>query len=471
MKRNALPIIATVLVLLLVAGGTWLWFDVMELRWNAQKHTSDAARENRLLAATRLLRQNGHPVVLSSTLGELAVPRIADGTLIMSDASGVITPATAQELLAWVRRGNTLVLQPRTLSRQELKIYLATLAPHASAADTPAADVPPDDAAPDDDDAPADDDASADDEEEDVEDSFAQTEAKPDNSEQIETDPIGARLGVRSFWKTPPPCSQAAIAARAASKAKDGAASAPLGDCVPPPARRRLALPGTGYWIELDAGRNTLVSVAGAVTPLWSDEHGETVRTFAEGKGRIVMLSHDFFDSRVLQRHDHAELLLALAALNPAARQVTLIQHLNMLPWYQALWVHYQALLISLAVCVLLCLWAAVRRFGPMLPQPAIERRSLMEHIDASGAWLWKAAGGRQLLLDAAREETLALVRRRAPKLARLPPAQLGEALARLAGLNEQHVMQALQHEAAPQVAGFTRQIRTLQELRNHYER
>lgn len=466
MKRNAMPVFATVLVLLLIAGGTWLWFDVMELRWNALEHTSDAARENRLLAATRLLRQNGHPVVLSSTLGELAVPRIADGTLVMSDASGVITPATAQELLAWVRRGNTLVVQPRTLSRQELKAYLATLAPHETASAEPDDEVEPDD---------SEDDGEDDGEEADQAGPLAQKAAKADKGEQIEADPIGARLGVRSYWKAPAPCSQAQIAALAASMAKDGAKAAAPADCTPPAPLRRLALPGTGYWIELDAGRNTLVSVAGsaadAAAPLWSDEQGDTVRTYAEGKGRIVMLSHDFFDNRVLQRHDHAELLLALAALNPAARQVTLIQHLNMLPWYQALWVHYHALLVSLAICALLCLWAAVRRFGPMLPQPASERRQLMEHIDASGAWLWKAAGGRQLLLEAAREETLALVRRRAPKLARLPQAQMAAALARLAGLNEQHVTQALQHEAAPQVAGFTRQIRTLQELRNHYER
>jgi hypothetical protein len=454
MKRNLLPIGATVLVLLLIAGGTWLWYDLLELRWKAQSQVSDAARENRLLAATRLLRQNGHPVALSSTLGELAIPKIADGTLIMSDANGVITPATAQELLAWVRRGNTLVVQPRVLSRAEQKAYLATLAPHDAPAAAAEEDVEDEDEDEDEDEVEADD-APA-----------TPKSANDDAGVQLESDPIGARFGVRAYWNAAPPCVKPPAAASAAS------AAAKSTTCVQQDAPlRRLALPGTGYWIALAPGRNTLVSVAGAVAPLWSDEHADTVRTYAEGRGRIVMLTYDFFDNHELQQHDHGELLLALAALNPRARQVTLVQHLNMLPWYQALWVHYRALLISLAVCALLCLWAAVRRFGPMLPQPASERRSLMEHIDASGAWLWKAAGGRQLLFDAAREETLTLVRRRAPKLARLPQQQLAAALARLAGLNEQHVMQALQQEAVPQVAGFTRQIRTLQELRNHYER
>lgn len=453
MTQHAKSIGAALLLVLLVGAGTWWWYANMEKRWQAQESTSDAARENRLLGATLLLRQNGHPVALSSTLGELAVPRIADGTLIMSDANGVITPAVAQQLLAWVGRGNTLVVQPRGLNRAEQKAYLATLAPH----DAPAEEEEEEEEKEEEEDA---------NEVEDEEGHEGHAHTKAGAGQQLESDPIGARLGVRAFWEAPGPCVPAAATAATAS------APAKPKRCIQPPAPlRRLALPGAGYWTELDAGRNKLVDVAGAVAPLWSDEHADTVRAYAEGKGHIVMLAYDFFDNRELRQRDHAELLLALAALNPRARHVTLVQHLNMLPWYQALWVHYSALLISLACCLALALWAAMRRFGPMLPQPAGERRSLMEHIDASGAWLWKAAGGRQLLFEAAREETLALVRRRAPKLARMPAPQMAEALAQLAGLEQQHVMQALQQDAVPQVAGFTRQIRTLQELRNHYER
>lgn len=463
MTQHIKAILATLLVLVLVAGGTWLWYETLELRWRARVHVSEAAQENRLLGATLLLRQNGHPVALSSTLGELAVPRIADGTLIMSDANGMISPATARELLAWVRRGNTLVMQPRGLTRAEQKIYLATLTAH----DAPSV-VQADQQADDNDDAAEQDEAQDEeqdeeqDEDEDGDEGQADAApaARPDAAEQLESDPIGARLGVRAYWQDPP-CQ----AAPATAKTRDKPCALPAAPL------RRLGLPGTGYWAELDPGRNRLVSMAGAAAPQWSDEHADTVRTYAEGKGHIVMLAFDFFDNTKLQRHDHAELLLALAALNPRARHVTLVQHLNMLPWYQALWVHYQALLISLAVCTALALWGALRRFGPMLPQPANERRSLMEHIDASGAWLWKVAGGRQVLLEAARADTLELVRRRAPKLVRLPPQHMAEALARLAGLDQQHVMQALQQDAAPQVAVFTRQIRTLQELRNHYER
>jgi hypothetical protein len=433
MRNHALGSILGVLAALLMAAGGWWWYQNMELRWMSKPYVSDAARENRLLGATLLLRQNGQALTVSSTLGELAVPKIADGTLIMADAYGIVTPTTAQQLLAWVRRGNTLVLQPRNLNRAEEKAYVATLPAHDQEEEE-------------DEDEDEDEEHDADDEE--VDEKTKQARA----AELLERDPISARLGVRRYWESAPRC---------AAK-----------DCVAPPAAlRRLALPGSGYWLELDADRSKLVSLPGAVAPLWSDEHADTVRTYAEGKGRIVMLAEDFFSNDELKKNDHAELLLALAALNRGATHVTLVQHLDVLPWYQALWINYQAFLVSLACCLALALWAALRRFGPLLPQPAGERRSLMEHIDASGAWLWKAEGGRQLLLEAAREETLALVRRREPKLARLPAQQMAEALARLAGLDQQHVMQALQQDAAPQVAGFTRQIRTLQELRNHYER
>ncbi|MBC7452221.1 MAG: hypothetical protein H7335_00655 [Massilia sp.] len=232
----------------------------------------------------------------------------------------------------------------------------------------------------------------------------------------------------------------------------------------------RLDLPGAAYPLRLDEGNGVLVSMPGAAAPLWADEKAEALRVYAEGKGRVVLMAGNYFTNADLRNFDHAELLLALTGLN-AARSVTLVRSLDVLPWYQALWRRFHDVLIALAICAALLFWMAVRRFGPLLPQAAPERRSLMEHIAASGAWLWKAEGGRQLLLDAAREETLSLLRRRAPALFRLPSQKLPGALATASGLDPEHLAQALHDDAARQPTRFTRQIRILQELRNHYER
>jgi len=444
----------------LLALGLWFWITQTELRIEPRGRISEAARENPMLGATLLLRQNGHPVAIAGTLGELNLATLADGTLIMGDPSSVMAPATAQQLLAWVRRGNTLVAHPRWLDNAERLSWFAAHPPAPGPAEGEAAPTP----------AAADDDQDDEDGEDDP--APVQPAGKPPAkaaqplAELVERDPVGHYLGLRRTWDQLPNCRRAS----AAPKTTPALRACSAQEQADPPLRR-LAFPGAGYWLELDGSNSRLISESDSATPLWGDEHGDTVRVYAEGKGHIVMLLQDYFVNHALQKNDNAELLLGLAALNPRSRAVTMVKYPDVLPWYRALWLHFSMPLVSLACLLALALWAALRRFGPLLPAPASERRALMEHIDASGAWLWKADGGRQLLLEAAREETLALVRRRAPAVARLAPAQMAGALARLAGIDEQHVLHALYQDAARQPAAFTQQIRTLQTLRNHYER
>jgi hypothetical protein len=463
---NLKTILASLAGALLLALGTWFWFSQTELRSEAHWYRSDAARDNPMLGAAMLLGQNGHKVTVAGTLGELNLATLADGTLIMGDPSSVMSHETAKQLLAWVGRGNTLVAHPRWLDGPEQVAWRIAHPPAAPGGTAPpAADAsaaPPAAAA------PADDDEDDDEEDDAPAAPAAKAAAKPavPLAELVARDPIGEHLGLRRSWDTRAPCRHSKTPATTGSKLRACTAE---DEAEPPP--RRLSLPGAGYWLELEGGVTHLITFSGNKVPLWADEHADTVRVYAEGKGHIAMLVDDYFENAALKKLDHAELLLALAALNPRSHAVTLVKFPDVLPWYRALWLHFSLTLVSLACLLALALWAALRRFGPVLPAPLTERRSLMEHIDASGAWLWKADGGRQLLLDAARAETLALVQRRAPAVARLAPAQMVSALARLADLDEQQLTHALQHEAAPQAASFTQQIRTLQKLRNHYER
>lgn len=434
---------------LLGALGTWSWHQSMELRWEARSGEADAARRNRMLAATMLLRQDGRTVTVAGSFGELPLHALPDGTLILADASGVMESAKAERLLAWVRRGNTLLAQPRWVTPAEETLLADAIGEteREEGVQVPAVE-----------EEAADDEAETDKIEADA--AAAQDQDAADDL--VENDPIAARLGVRLFAIAyAPPCTSDNLGKR----------------CMPAAAgkhtaiMRRVEIPGAGYSLDLDAGRRKLIGMPASAEPLWGDEDDTTVRVYQEGKGKIVMLAADFFNNEELRNHDHGELLLALAALNPASRHVAIVQNLDALPWYKLLWKNYSMVLLSMVALIALLFWRAVRRFGPVLPQPSHERRSLMEHIDASGAWLWKAKGGRQVLLDAAREDTLAVIRRRAPALVRLPPQQMCAALARLVDLPEAQVAQALHQAAAPTPLHFTRQIRILQELRNHHER
>ena len=455
-----LQLAIAVLVAALAAALTWVWHDQVEKRWTAVEKVSRAASENNMLAAARLLETQGRPVTVAGSFGEVRLPGLPDGTLIIADSSGITTPATAAALLAWVRRGNTLVTEPRWASPGEKAALLA--------ADPVLAELHAEDDD-EDEEAEEEDQESAQDDDEDSTDEPAVVTAPP--SLQLETDPLAVRFGVRQLYL---------YRTRKCSEREDEAAKkapTPIArsiDCIPSkeyvPQLHTVAAPGLPHALTLDESYTSLHTMPGAAAPLWADAKASAVRVYGEGKGHVVMMAGNYFTNRDLKHYDHGELLLALTRLS-AGRTVTIVQMLDVLPWYVALWQNYRYMLLALAAFLALAFWMAVRRFGPMLPQPAVERRSLMEHIAASGAWLWKADGGSGVLLDAAREETLSLLRRRAPALFRQPSQQLPALLARDTGLDPEHLAQALQDDASRHSVTFTRQIRTLQELRTHYER
>jgi hypothetical protein len=179
----------------------------------------------------------------------------------------------------------------------------------------------------------------------------------------------------------------------------------------------------------------------------------------------------NYFDNDGLRQFDHAELLVLLAAQSGAAAPVLLVQDNENVGWATYLWQHWRPVLLGLAAMLLLWGWSAARRFGPLLPGPAGARRALIEHIDASGRWLWRLPQGRALLLAAVRQRTETLLLRRLPELHALSGPERARRLARLARLPEAHVMDALHGAAATRAADFTRQISTLQQLRAHHER
>lgn len=122
-----IQIVFTLIVVAIVAGLAWLWYERLELRWETRARLSEAATENRMLGATLLLRQRGHTVSLAGSLGALDLGALPAGTLIVGNENGTTAPETAQLLLAWIRRGNTLVTSPRWSSTAERAAFAASL--------------------------------------------------------------------------------------------------------------------------------------------------------------------------------------------------------------------------------------------------------------------------------------------------------------------------------------------------------
>jgi hypothetical protein len=407
-----------VLAILIVAGCVWAWFAFMEKQWIGIPKLSEEARRNPMLAATRLLNQHKYSVANVGTLTEAPLSSLQNGMVVIAENGGVITPEQSARLLAWVKRGNTLIIRPKWSGR---------VAEIACGMQDDKAAAPSKDA--------------------------AQTNS-PD------TNPISSYLGVESVYFV-----------RHVKVAEEKAAASTQKKESEPPCLTHFTPSGSSYPLQIDVDNVGLQSTERSMDALFGDERQEAMRVYAEGSGHIVAIANNYFDNNHLASYDHAELLLSVAELNRNAKHVLIVQHLDMPKWYQALWSNFQAGIISLACGLLLLIWASVRRFGPILPEPNRERRSLIEHIDASGRWLWKVPGGRDTLLAAVRSSINKILLRKAPALLRLPPSEQASQLARICNLPGAEVARALHQPAANHPIDFTRQIQTLQQLRKHYER
>jgi hypothetical protein len=421
MRPRPRAVALAAVLLVLAAGLAWLWFALMVKRMEAQHYQSEAAARNPLLAATRLLVQQGHPVRAEMVLDHRLLASLPNGTLLL-ETRDAVSAEQAGTLLDWVRRGNTLIMSPQWVR-------------------------------------------SSNDEDEAADNS-------PSESEVIERR-FGVSMSARAAHDTD--CDAAAPAA-----AKAHAPAAQDGDqeddedgnendadhhlaCVTPPAH--------GHALQLQRFGTVLQSEDGAPDPLWGDTNGLAVQVYREGKGHVVMVGGRYFDNFHLRSYDHGELLVTLAALSGPNAPVLVVEKIESIGWSKFLWVRGAPALTGLALMLALWLWGASRRFGPMLPAPDGARRSLMEHIDASGRWLWKLPGGRELLLAAVRHGTETLLLRRAPELHALSAAQRVAHLARRCNLPEADVHHAMHQPASHLPTGFTRQISTLQQLRAHHER
>ncbi|KQV44913.1 DUF4350 domain-containing protein [Duganella sp. Root336D2] len=444
MKRSHTIIIAIVAVLLAGAGYE-LWHLYFHKVWRGQYHVSEAQAKNPMLAATRLLEASGHKVRVEPVLSYQLLNQLPDGVLLLSRYARPPDERQARLLLDWVRRGNTLVMTPDWVGDTE------------------------------------------------------EGEASPADLDQA-TDPLGKHFGVAMSGRSRVDDScridplETSRREKRAAKAKAGQAQNNDGDDgeegddgddgdgaagkeAEGPARLVcLNAPGAANTIELARPSDTLQRFQGkGPAPLWGDTYELAVLVYGEGRGKVAMVAVDagdsYFDNDALRQFDHAELLLLLAGQSGPHAPVMLVQHNEPVGWAAWLWQHGRPVVLGLAALLLLWTWSASRRFGPMLPEAPTARRALIEHIEASGRWLWRLPQGRALLLEAVRKSTEKQLLRRLPELHALGPAERARRLARLAKMPEPQVSDALLGAPAKRAADFTRQISILQQLRAHHER
>ena len=185
------------------------------------------------------------------------------------------------------------------------------------------------------------------------------------------------------------------------------------------------------------------------------------------GKGTVDVLADlDFLVNDKLEDGPHRALTRQLLQPNDARKGTFhLIYSANMPPLWRLLFEHGWRVLVAALLALLVWLWMRAERLGPLRPSPPPDRRSLLEHVQASGDHLYRY-GRRATLYAAAHDAFTRRLRRRDPYAAALEgPAQI-DAIARRTGMTAAEVDDALRYPRSGDTRDFVFRIARLLQLR-----
>jgi hypothetical protein len=182
------------------------------------------------------------------------------------------------------------------------------------------------------------------------------------------------------------------------------------------------------------------------------------------GNGRVTLIPGLRFASNwSITRYDHATFAVAALDLAPGA-EVTVVRTYSSAGFFR--WLADNALpaLIALVVLIVVWGWRHLPRFGPVLTPPLPARQSLVEHIRATGRWMWRA-GAHQNLYAASRnafERRLAI---RIPGSSALPKDQQARLLSERTGIDLATAQLALDGSTPPDVGQFVARVRLIETI------
>jgi len=177
--------------------------------------------------------------------------------------------------------------------------------------------------------------------------------------------------------------------------------------------------------------------------PLYWAKHENRVHfaQFNVDKGLLTVVSDlDFWTSKEIGKHEHAELLAQLVDMRHG---ISLISDVDMPPLPKLIWSWARELVVAIAVWMFFGVWYYARRFGPIADPQLQIRRALSEHIVASAMYLWRS-GNTDELLAAPRRTVLQRAQQLFAEFDALTTQQQAALLHSQTGLNEHAIRQAL---------------------------
>ncbi len=410
MKTTIRALIAFILLLVFAIASYYGWLYFMEPVRQKMWFSSEAAERDPLLAANKFLSAEGFSVQSHTVLDSGLIGQLDAGVLLIAEGHSVSSYDDYDRLLQWVEQGGVLITLAEWNPGEDDERVTPMLGDDFDTWQEYLAD-------------------------EDEHDKNAELhdDADPDEAEK-KVDEIKEAVKERIEL----PCE----------------ISLPVHDHV-----LKVAKTSSGLIVGDEAGES-----------YWPDDVCRQQRVYEYGNGFVVFLSHMPFDNHSMRLFDHAEWLLTLANLQTQNKKIALVQHFDMPPWYVWLWRHFSLVLIVIAVGIVLLVWRHLPRFGPLQPAFAIERRALLEHIDASARWLWRDQAGRERLLAILRQRVIKQLVQKRPQFSSLSGDELHAAIAQWTAIPVRDVQLALSAAVAKDAITFTRQVHLLQRLRTHHD-
>ncbi len=240
---------------------------------------------------------------------------------------------------------------------------------------------------------------------------------------------------------------------------------------------------GEDHHVEFCRGRR--FAFDGVVPDLsWGDlQAGFVYARLSQGRGHVDVLADVDFLMNAEQRPPlgdalgaapkgglrdgpHRALARQVLAPNYGHGTVHLVYAAEMPTLWRTLLVRGWMVWIPLVLALAAWLWMRMQRFGPPVPAPAGERRSLLEHVRASGEHLYRYGRG-VMLYSAVRQAFLARLRRRDPVAAALSGEPQVAAIAARTGEPADRIRTALNAPASHDPPAFRDRISLLIQLRN----
>jgi hypothetical protein len=195
------------------------------------------------------------------------------------------------------------------------------------------------------------------------------------------------------------------------------------------------------------------------------DEHGLCFIEMRYGRGRLsVLCSLNSLSNLWINEQRNATFAWHLLEQQGEELPVWFLFDTDMPALYRWLWQNMPVAVIAAAALLVLWLWSLMRRSGPLIDEEITGSRRTLEHIDASGRFIWRYDTG-GALLDGMRDALNKVLEQRYPGWLQLPEATLYERLAHKSNLDPTRVFRALA-DTPKKRAQFVTAVRDLQRLR-----